>query len=193
LNKNIIYHFFTIQELTIMNTLRYTVLCCALALTTHVADAKQYVFPKNGQTPEQQAADEAACHTWAVGETGVDPTMTAQEAAPEAAAPAPAKSGPERGSGARGAVAGAAAGAVIAEIGDDDRSDAAQTGAAVGVVSARNQSRREGRKTAETEAQVQQEAQVVEQQTQQQSEQDTQSYYKALSTCLDAKGYSVSE
>lgn len=30
------------------------------------ANARQYVFPAKGQTPEQQKKDESACHSWAV-------------------------------------------------------------------------------------------------------------------------------
>jgi hypothetical protein len=32
-----------------------------------------YVFPGDGQPPDQQSIDEAECYTWAVGNTGVDP------------------------------------------------------------------------------------------------------------------------
>ncbi len=33
------------------------------------------VYPKNGQSKEQQAADQFECHTWAKGQTGFDPTQ----------------------------------------------------------------------------------------------------------------------
>jgi hypothetical protein len=32
-------------------------------------------YPKNGQTTEQQATDKSECHTWAVGQSGFDPTQ----------------------------------------------------------------------------------------------------------------------
>ena len=38
-----------------------------------------FVYPKGGQSPQQQASDRAECHLWAVTETGFDPT-----AAPDA-------------------------------------------------------------------------------------------------------------
>jgi len=40
------------------------------------ANAQQFVFPKNGQSAEQQQQqqDEYSCHSWAVGKTDVDPT-----------------------------------------------------------------------------------------------------------------------
>jgi hypothetical protein len=34
-----------------------------------------YLYPKNGQTPEQQAADRFECHTWSKDQTGFDPTQ----------------------------------------------------------------------------------------------------------------------
>lgn len=33
------------------------------------------IYPKNGQTKEQQAADQFECHDWAKGQTGFDPTL----------------------------------------------------------------------------------------------------------------------
>jgi hypothetical protein len=33
------------------------------------------IYPKNGQSKEQQAADRFECHTWAKGQTGFDPTQ----------------------------------------------------------------------------------------------------------------------
>jgi hypothetical protein len=35
------------------------------------------IYPKNGQTKDQQAADQYECHTWAKGQTGFDPTQPA--------------------------------------------------------------------------------------------------------------------
>jgi hypothetical protein len=35
------------------------------------------IYPKNGQTKEQQAADQFECHDWAKGQTGFDPTQPA--------------------------------------------------------------------------------------------------------------------
>jgi hypothetical protein len=34
------------------------------------------IYPKSGQTKEQQAADQFECHNWAKGQTGFDPTQT---------------------------------------------------------------------------------------------------------------------
>jgi hypothetical protein len=35
------------------------------------------IYPKNGQSKEQQAADQYECHNWAKGQTGFDPTQPA--------------------------------------------------------------------------------------------------------------------
>ena len=38
------------------------------------ADHQLFIYPRNGQTPEQQSQDRYQCHTWAAGQTGFDPT-----------------------------------------------------------------------------------------------------------------------
>ena len=35
-----------------------------------------FIYPRNGQTPEQQSADRYECHNWAKTQTGVDPTQS---------------------------------------------------------------------------------------------------------------------
>ena len=40
------------------------------------------IYPRNGQTPEQQAADRYECHSWASNQTGFDPTRTQDETTP---------------------------------------------------------------------------------------------------------------
>jgi hypothetical protein len=46
------------------------------------------VYPKNGQSSDQQAADRYDCHNWAKGQTGFDPTQTGGGVAPGTAAQA---------------------------------------------------------------------------------------------------------
>lgn len=41
------------------------------------APGELIAYPKNGQSPEQQAKDKFECHKWAVGQTGYDPTTGA--------------------------------------------------------------------------------------------------------------------
>ena len=45
-----------------------------------------YVYPKNGQTPEQQSADRFECYTWSKRQTGFDPTQAGGGVAPDQAA-----------------------------------------------------------------------------------------------------------
>jgi hypothetical protein len=50
-----------------------------------------FIYPRNGQTPEQQSADRYECHSWARSQTGFDPTQ------PSGAAPgAPAGATPDQ-------------------------------------------------------------------------------------------------
>jgi hypothetical protein len=56
-------------------------LVLALGVTVPEAHAQAtggralFAYPMQGQTPEQQAADRAACHEWAVAQTGHDPSL----------------------------------------------------------------------------------------------------------------------
>ena len=60
-------------------------LCAAIMLMSGIAVSDVYAqstgpgalfaYPMSGQTPEQEAADRAACHEWAVAQTGYDPTL----------------------------------------------------------------------------------------------------------------------
>ncbi len=54
-----------------------------LSVTSAMAQ-QQFVYPQKGQSAEQQKKDEYDCHSWAVKQTGFDPTAAAQ--APCAAA-----------------------------------------------------------------------------------------------------------
>jgi hypothetical protein len=47
------------------------------SVSTETASSEPYIYPKNGQSTEQQATDRYECHRWAVNETGFDPTMPA--------------------------------------------------------------------------------------------------------------------
>jgi hypothetical protein len=61
-------------------------LCTFTAVSTALpASAELFVFPKNGQTKEQQEQDEFSCYKWAKDQTGFDPNKAVEHAA----APAP--------------------------------------------------------------------------------------------------------
>jgi hypothetical protein len=38
------------------------------------SDHQLFIYPRNGQTPDQQARDRYECHSWASSQTGFDPT-----------------------------------------------------------------------------------------------------------------------
>jgi hypothetical protein len=132
--------------------------------------AQQYIYPAKGQSADQQKKDEAACHQWAVQQTGVDPTKPAPAAAP----PAPTTAtGTTPGAGARGAARGAIVGEAV---GGD-----AGAGAAAGAAAARSQSRRQNAAQAQQSQQAAQQAQSSQQ----------AAYGKARAACLEGRGYTV--
>jgi hypothetical protein len=145
---------------------------------TALAQGDLIIYPKKGQSQEQQSKDRYECHAWAVKETGFDPSApppTADVSAP----PPPATEG--------GAVRGAARGAALGAIGGAIAGDAGK-GAAVGagVGAAGGAMRRRG-------AQREQAA-TQQQQTQQQQaaiEKKRSAYRRAMSACLEARDYTV--
>ena len=148
--------------------LTFVSLAVALAFP---ALAQQYVYPAKGQKPEQQKADEASCHGWAVQQSGFDPAKPP----PPPAAPAQptTATGTTPGAGLRGA----AVGGVIGGVADGDAGKAA----AVGAVAARHQSRRQNSQQAAAQQQQQQAA----------TGQGQASFLKARAACLEGKGYTV--
>ena len=149
---------------------RHLTLITLAAALAWPAGAQQVVYPAKGQKPEQQKADEAACQTWAVQQSGFDP---AKPPPPPAAPPPTTATGADRGSGARGAARGAVVGEVIA--------DDASTGAAVGAAAARGQSRRQNNAAAQQQTQA----------ATQQSQAGMANYQKARAACLEGRGYTV--
>jgi hypothetical protein len=112
----------------------------SLAATINV-----YVFPTEGQTPELQSTDEAACYNWAVQNTGSDPfalQKQAQQAEQQAQQAEQQIDQAGKGAGAKGAVGGAAAGALIGEIVSDSAGAGAAYGALAGAIIARRRTAR---------------------------------------------------
>jgi len=146
-----------------------------------------YVFPSEGQAPEQQSKDEAACYQWAVQNTGNDPfdlqkQSQQQQQAAQQQQQQIAQAG--KGAGAKGAVGGAAAGALIGEIASDDAGKGAAWGALAGSVIAR-------RRTQQAKAQASQQVEQQSQQAQQATAEQIENFKKAFSVCLEAKKYMV--
>ncbi len=131
-----------------------------------------FIYPQKGQTPEQQSKDRSECHTWAVQQAGFDPNAPV-------AAPQSSTQGATGGEGLRGGARGAAVGAIGGAIGGNAGKGAA-IGAAVGA-------------GAGLLRRGQAERQAAEQQAQQTalSEEQNATYKRAVSACLEARGYTV--
>ena len=142
---------------------------CGFAVSG-TAYSDQYIFPREGQSAEQQDKDEYYCHNWSTKQTGYDPTRP-----PPAQSQAPAQAAP--GSGARGALGGAGRAWIISEVAGGDNSDAMAAGAIMGGLRGRRQSRSQ-----------QQQAQASAAASGDAFRQD---YLRARAACLEAKGYTV--
>jgi len=146
-------------------------LLIALLATGTAAAQDLYIFPQKGQDQAQQDADKGACHVWAVNQTGFDPTTAATAPPPSNEA---TKGGAVRGA-ARGAAAGAAIGAIAGDAGKGAAIGAAG-GGLMGGMRRQDQKRQEAQNNQNWQAQ--QDAQRA-------------SYRRALSACLEGKGYTV--
>jgi hypothetical protein len=138
-----------------------------------------FVYPANGQSPEQTDRDRYECHVWAVQQTGVDPSRA--DASPYERVVVQPANPPGTGT-AVGAIGGAIIGSILA----GPRNAGAGlvlggvTGAIVGSAADAN-------------------AQAQAQQTQQQINQSAaagraraDSYRRAIGVCLTGRGYTVS-
>lgn len=136
-----------------------------------------FVYPAKGQTEDQLEHDRYECHTWAVQQTGFDPSRGGDAQAYQRVVVQPAP-----GSGtAAGAIGGAILGSIIA--GPRDSGFGALFGAATGAIVG----------TA-VEANAQAQAQQTQQAINQRAAEDrgrVQAYRRAISTCLEARGYTV--
>lgn len=129
------------------------------------------IYPANGQTMEQQGADEAQCRGWAQQQTGVSPQSTPPEYY---------SSGYSSPGVVGGAARGAALGAIGGEIMHDDAGQGAKAGAAVGATAGfmrRNQERRNNARQNE--------------QAQQQYQADLGAYNNAFAACMQGMGYVI--
>jgi hypothetical protein len=123
------------------------------------------IYPRSGQSSQQQQQDQYQCHIWAVQQSGYDP-----------ASPPAQSSGNDRSAtrketlrgGARGAAAGAAIGAIAGDAGK---------GAAIGATAGGLK-----RRFQEKDSQMQSAAA---------SPPGLDNYNRAMTSCLEALGYSV--
>jgi hypothetical protein len=129
-----------------------------------------YVYPQKQQNATQQLTDEQQCYSSAKTQTGFDPNATTTAA--KAAKP---NSGNDHA-----AAKGALRGATVSRAVGGDPGQGAARGALLGGVRARRKEKQQTEK-ADKQADVKK--------TQQQQNQDN--FKRAMSACLDARGYSV--
>jgi hypothetical protein len=137
-----------------------------------------YAYPERGQSPEQQSRDRYECGLWAVKQTGFDPSAPNVPVYDRVAV-----SGPPPGTGtAVGAIAGAILGAAISP--RWDRGAGAVFGGITGAMigSASDAQRAQENEMAMSEQDQQQAAAMAHK---------AADYRRAVSACLDARGYSV--
>lgn len=137
---------------------------------------RMFVYPAKGQTEEQLERDRYECHTWAVQQSGIDPSRSdGQGYRNVVVQPAP-------GTGtATGAIGGAILGSILA--GPRDSGFGALFGAATGAIVGSS-----------VDANNQAQAAQAQQQLNQQAAADrgrVQGYRRAVSACLEARGYTV--
>lgn len=144
-----------------------------------------FIYPKTGQSEEQQSRDKYECHAWAAKETGFDPSAppaVSTTTTTTAAAATPTREG--------GAVRGAAIGAIGGAIAGDAGKGAA-IGAGVGAAGGairradarhRQQAAQEQAATQQQQASAQQTAKIAKQRDR---------YNLARKTCLEARDYTV--
>ena len=148
------------------------------------------IYPSKGQSPQQLSRDRYECHTWAVQQTGYDPSnpQMAQSNVP-AASPPPRAEAPQGGllrGGARGAALGAVGGAIAGNAGKGAAIGAA-TGALFGAFRRRDQRRRQSF----AQQQYQQQRQQAQYQRNQAANQRQNGYNRAMTACLTGRGYTV--
>lgn len=137
---------------------------------------RMFVYPARGQTEEQLERDRYECHTWAVQQSGFDPSRSDGGGYRTVVAAPPPGAGT-----ATGAIGGAILGSILA--GPRDSGFGALFGAATGAIVGSTVD-------ASNQAQVAQ----AQQQINQQAAADRgrmQSYRRAVGACLEARGYTV--
>jgi len=157
-----------------------------------------FAYPKNKQNADQQLKDESECYGSARQNTGIDPqappptgpSAQQQQAAQQQAAQQ-AQQNVGKGRTVKGAAGGAAGGAAIGAIAGDAGKGAA-IGATVGAMSGRRHQRmaeqQAKQQATQQTAQAQQQAQN---QASAQHNQQLDTFKRAFSACMDARGYSV--
>jgi hypothetical protein len=138
-----------------------------------------YAYPAKGQSQAQQDRDRYECHSWAVKQTGFDPSR-AQASAP--ATPPSNQPLPPQGHVLKGAARGSALGAVGGAI-TGSAGKGAAAGAAMGGLAG-------GMRRRQQRVQQNQQQQATSQAAASNSQQSQSSaYHRAMAACLTGRGY----
>jgi len=152
---------------------------CA-SMPSRASQVGLYVFPSAGQTKGVQLSEEQQCYDWAHQQTGVDPTTVTANTDSAAKAAGDKAASATQGAAVGGAARGAAAGALIGAAAGDAGKGAA-IGAAAGAVGGRR-----AKKRAEAQAEQGGANQAVAV-----ANDKVVQFKKAMSVCLEGKGYTV--
>lgn len=142
------------------------------------------VFPRDGQSNEQQRNDEGSCSSWAKGNTGIDPSyirakleMTNEAIISQSQANRPKSTG-------RKIFGAAAMGAALGGVDKNVKNQVGKRAIQLGMLGAS--------KAVQDKKQYQQQQQMDQRLGQkQQLKNQYNKYTRAFSVCMDAKGYSV--
>ena len=149
---------------------KLTLIVSVIIFSSHAfVQAEPYIYPAQGQSPEQMEKDKYQCYGWGKQQTGYDPMN------PPVASSGQSNTAPVVGGAAKGAAGGAIIGAIAGDAGK---------GAAIGAVTgtvARGARNRGAMNQQQQQAQQQSAAMA-----QMQSE-----YDRAYAVCLEGRGYNV--
>jgi hypothetical protein len=165
------------------------ILMILLSVMAPAAGAQDvFMYPARGQSQQQQDRDRYECHSWAVAQTGFDPSRASAAPAPPPPPPPPPQEAPQGGllrGGARGAAVGAVGGAIGGDAGKGAAIGAA-TGAMIGGIRRREQMQRQ----AQQQSSYQQQAAAQANQGSANAAQRDK-YNRAMTACLQGRGYTV--
>lgn len=167
----------------------YGLVAIGLVLSPVANSQDIYVYPSDGQSDEQLAEDRYACHTWAVKESGFDPSLF-KGVAPLRTVKVPVPPNEAEGAAAKGAIAGAVAGGIVGSRGHDT-AEGVVIGAVLGTLAGsaiEEQGQQEAKAKAEAEAR--QEAEEIAKNKTELALRKS-NYQRALTACLEGRGYTV--
>ena len=156
----------------------------AFTATMALADKGPFIFPKEGQSQEQLTQDKSYCESWAQDESGIDPkvVLAKKEMVKEEEEEARQlnKGGKFLGSLVKGAAAGAATGALDKAI-DNEVGSGAAKGTVIGGIFGYEKIKAEEKEIKKD----------TRQSTKEELAEQYDSYLRAFSVCMEAKGYHV--